>query len=119
MIVSGTKQVGFFGNLSKIRVSNRNFSEKAMTALARWRRMKEQEERGPIARRPHDVRECKSLADADRFRREVLSDISKKIASIQVRSFVSFFVLYRVFRIPAWASSKSATSTTTSTKCCA
>ncbi|KAI6217837.1 hypothetical protein M3Y99_01744600 [Aphelenchoides fujianensis] len=41
-----------------------------MTALARWRRMKEQEERGPIARRPHDVRECKSLADADRFRRE-------------------------------------------------
>ena len=59
-------------------------SEKAMTALARWRRMKEQEERGPIARRPHDVRECRRLGEAERFRREVLGDISKKIASIQV-----------------------------------
>lgn len=55
-----------------------------MTALARWRRMKELEERGPIAKRPLDVRECKSLADAERFRNEVISDISKKIASIQV-----------------------------------
>jgi len=58
-------------------------SEKAMTALARWRRMKEAEERGPVAKRPHDVRECKTLADADRFRREVLGDISRKIAAIQ------------------------------------
>lgn len=55
-----------------------------MTALARWRRMKEMEERGPIAKRPHDVRECKSLNDAERFRREILGDISKKIAAIQV-----------------------------------
>jgi hypothetical protein len=46
--------------------------------------MKELEERGPIAKRPLDVRECKSLADAERFRNEVISDISKKIASIQV-----------------------------------
>ncbi|KAI6213211.1 hypothetical protein M3Y94_00123800 [Aphelenchoides besseyi] len=58
-------------------------SEKAMTALARWRRMKEMEEKGPVARRPHDVRECRDLNDAERFRREVLSDISKKIAAIQ------------------------------------
>jgi len=54
-----------------------------MTALARWRRMKEQEERGPVARRPNDVKECKKLADAERFRREIVIDISKKIAQIQ------------------------------------
>jgi len=58
-------------------------AEKAMTALARWRRMKEQEERGPVARRPADVKECRNLGDAERFRREILSDISRKIASIQ------------------------------------
>lgn len=55
-----------------------------MTALARWRRMKEQEEKGPIAKRPSDVKECKKLADAERFRREIVMDVSKKIAMIQV-----------------------------------
>ena len=55
-----------------------------MTALARWRRMKEQEEKGPIAKRPNDVRECKKLSDAERFRREIINDISKKITAIQV-----------------------------------
>ncbi|KAK0411161.1 hypothetical protein QR680_005520 [Steinernema hermaphroditum] len=58
-------------------------AEKAMTALARWRRMKEQEEKGPVARRPHDVLECKDLKNAERFRREVTMDIAKKIALIQ------------------------------------
>jgi len=54
-----------------------------MTALARWRRMKEQEEKGPVAKRPNDVRECKKVGEAERFRREILMEISKKIASIQ------------------------------------
>ncbi|KAL3084967.1 hypothetical protein niasHS_010036 [Heterodera schachtii] len=58
-------------------------AEKAMTALARWRRMKEQEEKGPIAKRPNDVRECKKLGDAERFRRELIHDISKRITGIQ------------------------------------
>lgn len=58
-------------------------AEKAMTALARWRRMKEEEERGPVAKRPSDVRECKKLSDAERFRREIVKDISKKITQIQ------------------------------------
>jgi Isy1-like splicing family len=48
--------------------------------------MKEQEERGPVARRPNDVRDCRRIGDAERFRREILQDISKKIASIQVSS---------------------------------
>ncbi|KAI1723324.1 isy1-like splicing family domain-containing protein [Ditylenchus destructor] len=58
-------------------------AEKAMTALARWRRMKEQEEKGPVAKRPNDVRECKKVGDAERFRREIVMEISKKIATIQ------------------------------------
>ncbi|KAI6190256.1 hypothetical protein M3Y97_00097400 [Aphelenchoides bicaudatus] len=58
-------------------------SEKAQTTLARWLRMKEREERGPVAKRPQDVRECKNLDDAERFRRELISDISKKIVAIQ------------------------------------
>lgn len=37
-------------------------AEKAMTALARWRRMKEEEEKGPVAKRPNDVSECTTLS---------------------------------------------------------
>ncbi|CAD6193723.1 unnamed protein product [Caenorhabditis auriculariae] len=58
-------------------------AEKAMTALARWRRMKEEEERGPLAKRPHDVKECRSLEDAERFRSDITREASKKIAAIQ------------------------------------
>ncbi|CAD5232941.1 unnamed protein product [Bursaphelenchus xylophilus] len=58
-------------------------SEKAMTALARWRRMKEEEEKGPMEKRPNDVRLCDKLEDAERYRREVLADIARKIANIQ------------------------------------
>ncbi|KAJ1372108.1 NineTeen Complex (NTC) component [Parelaphostrongylus tenuis] len=47
-------------------------AEKAMTALARWRRLKEEEEKGPIAKRPHDTSLCNNLTDAERFRREVI-----------------------------------------------
>jgi pre-mRNA-splicing factor ISY1 len=66
-----------------------------MTALARWRRMKEEEERGPVARRPNDVRECKKMSDAERFRREITKDVSKKITGIQVFFFI--FVLSHNF----------------------
>ncbi|RCN35079.1 Isy1-like splicing family protein, partial [Ancylostoma caninum] len=58
-------------------------AEKAMTALARWRRLKEEEEKGPIAKRPHDTSLCHNLADAERFRREIAKEIAKKIALIQ------------------------------------
>lgn len=58
-------------------------AEKAMTALARWRRLKEEEEKGPIAKRPHDTSLCNNVTDAERFRREVAKEIAKKIALIQ------------------------------------
>lgn len=54
-----------------------------MTALARWRRMKEEEEKGPVAKRPNDTSSCRNLTDAERFRREVAKEIAKKIALIQ------------------------------------
>ena len=38
---------------------------------------------GPIARRPHDVKDCRNLSDAERFRREIVRDASKKITAIQ------------------------------------
>ncbi|KAK6107471.1 Isy1-like splicing family protein [Brugia malayi] len=58
-------------------------AEKAMTALARWRRMKEEEEKGPVAKRPSDVNECTTLNDAERYRKQVTMEIAKKIALIQ------------------------------------
>uniref|UniRef100_A0A914UN09 Uncharacterized protein n=1 Tax=Plectus sambesii TaxID=2011161 RepID=A0A914UN09_9BILA len=58
-------------------------AEKAMTALARWRRMKESESKGPVARRPADTRDCTDVRNAERFRKEIVMDIAKKIAMIQ------------------------------------
>lgn len=46
--------------------------------------MKEQEEKGPVFKRPNDVKECTKVNDAERFRREIVMDVSKKIAMIQV-----------------------------------
>uniref|UniRef100_A0A914WC53 ISY1 splicing factor-like protein n=1 Tax=Plectus sambesii TaxID=2011161 RepID=A0A914WC53_9BILA len=58
-------------------------AEKAMTALARWRRMKESESKGPVQRRPADTRDCTDVRNAERFRKEIVMDIAKKIAMIQ------------------------------------
>uniref|UniRef100_A0A5S6QQM3 Pre-mRNA-splicing factor ISY1 homolog n=1 Tax=Trichuris muris TaxID=70415 RepID=A0A5S6QQM3_TRIMR len=58
-------------------------AEKAMTALARWRRMKMEEERGPIARRPALASECNDLRRAERWRMDVIREIARKIAQIQ------------------------------------
>ncbi|THD22280.1 Pre-mRNA-splicing factor ISY1 [Fasciola hepatica] len=57
-------------------------AEKAMTALARWRAVyvdKVQEQK----RRPFLVAECTSLKDALYYRRQIIHDISRKIAQIQ------------------------------------
>uniref|UniRef100_A0AC35UDX4 Pre-mRNA-splicing factor ISY1 n=1 Tax=Rhabditophanes sp. KR3021 TaxID=114890 RepID=A0AC35UDX4_9BILA len=54
-----------------------------MTVLARWRKFKELEERGPIARRPNNVKDCHVLSDGEKFRREIISEVSKNINLIQ------------------------------------
>jgi len=61
-------------------------SEKAMTALARWRRGKEEEE-GIVdkksQRRPYLATECDNLQEAERWRGQVIREISKNVTAIQ------------------------------------
>ena len=62
-------------------------SEKAMTALARWRKMKEEEEGHPHAkkmeRRPYLTSECGDVQQAERWRHQVVREISKSVTAIQ------------------------------------
>lgn len=57
-------------------------AEKAMTALARFR--KAQLEEGKVKeRRPFLASECNELPKAEKWRRQIISEISKKVAQIQ------------------------------------
>ncbi|XP_041080256.1 pre-mRNA-splicing factor ISY1 homolog [Polyodon spathula] len=57
-------------------------AEKAMTALARFRQA--QLEDGKVKeRRPFLASECNELPKAERWRRQIISEISKKVAQIQ------------------------------------
>jgi len=64
-------------------------SEKAMTALARWRDLKLQSEGGGsekftgIRRRPFLAEECTDVRSCKRWRREIVQEISQKMAQIQ------------------------------------
>ncbi|XP_063072618.1 pre-mRNA-splicing factor ISY1 homolog [Engraulis encrasicolus] len=57
-------------------------AEKAMTALARFRQA--QLEEGKVKeRRPFLANECNELPKAEKWRRQIISEISKKVAQIQ------------------------------------
>merc|ERR1719203_1785676 len=62
-------------------------SEKAMTALARWRKAKEEEEGGMSAKmkakRPYLASECDNIQEAERWRHQVIREISKSVTAIQ------------------------------------
>eukprot|EP00096_Caligus_rogercresseyi_P000306 TRINITY_DN1071_c0_g1_i1.p1 TRINITY_DN1071_c0_g1~~TRINITY_DN1071_c0_g1_i1.p1 ORF type:complete len:280 (-),score=99.21 TRINITY_DN1071_c0_g1_i1:138-977(-) len=62
-------------------------SEKAMTALARWRQAKLAEEGSDAAkkfdRRPYLASHCHNLKDAERWRIQVIREISRKVSQIQ------------------------------------
>lgn len=59
-------------------------AEKAMTTLARWRAAQTEGERtGFKRRRPFLASECENLRDAERFRSEIVREISKKVTQIQ------------------------------------
>jgi len=64
-------------------------SEKAMTALARWRDLKLQSEGGGsekftgVRRRPFLAEECSDVRSCKRWRREIVQEISQKMAQIQ------------------------------------
>jgi len=60
-------------------------SEKAMTALARWRRAKEEEEgtAKKHVKRPYLASECDNVQEAERWRQQTIRDISKSVTAIQ------------------------------------
>jgi len=60
-------------------------SEKAMTALARWRAAQLKEARGPEAdeRRPYLTTECTNIKKCEKWRVQVIKEISKKVSQIQ------------------------------------
>lgn len=60
-------------------------SEKAMTALARWRRQKEEEEgtNRKTERRPYLASECDNLQGCERWRQQIIREISKSVTGIQ------------------------------------
>ncbi|KAK8947605.1 hypothetical protein KSP40_PGU013779 [Platanthera guangdongensis] len=57
--------------------------EKAQSMLNRFITMKNEEKRKPKERRPYLASECRDLADADRWRSEILREIGVKVAEIQ------------------------------------
>ncbi len=60
-------------------------SEKAMTALARWREAKLSEEgiSKKDERRPYLASECHNLKDCERWRLQIIKEVSKKVSQIQ------------------------------------
>ncbi|KAM7260227.1 hypothetical protein ACFE04_015968 [Oxalis oulophora] len=57
--------------------------EKAQSMLNRFITMKEQEKKKPKERRPYLASECRDLAEADRWRQQIMREIGRKVAEIQ------------------------------------
>lgn len=57
--------------------------EKAQAMLNRFLAAKQEEKRGPKAKRPYLASECHDLNDCDRWRQQILREIGKKVMEIQ------------------------------------
>lgn len=57
-------------------------AEKAMTALARFRKMK-MEENKIVMRRPYLATSCNTVRRCEKWRRQIIGEISRKVAQIQ------------------------------------
>jgi pre-mRNA-splicing factor ISY1 len=57
--------------------------EKAQSMLNRFITMKNEEKKKPKERRPYLASECRDLADADRWRQQIVREIGRKVAEIQ------------------------------------
>ncbi|GMH11277.1 hypothetical protein Nepgr_013118 [Nepenthes gracilis] len=57
--------------------------EKAQSMLNRFIAMKEEEKKKPKERRPYLASECRDLADADKWRQQIMREIGRKVAEIQ------------------------------------
>ncbi|XP_062589405.1 pre-mRNA-splicing factor ISY1 homolog [Saccostrea cucullata] len=58
-------------------------SEKAMTTLARWRAAHLEDKSKEQERRPYLATECDDLKKAEKWRRQIIGEISRKMAQIQ------------------------------------
>ena len=57
--------------------------EKAQSMLNRFLAAKQEDKRGPKARRPYLATECTDLNEADKWRQQILREIGKKVMEIQ------------------------------------
>ncbi|KAI3504149.1 hypothetical protein L1887_32694 [Cichorium endivia] len=57
--------------------------EKAQSMLNRFITMKNEEKKKPKERRPFLASECRDLADADKWRQQIMREIGRKVAEIQ------------------------------------
>ncbi|CAI0397638.1 unnamed protein product [Linum tenue] len=57
--------------------------EKAQSMLNRFITLKEQEKKKPKERRPFLASECRDLAEADKWRQQIMREIGRKVAEIQ------------------------------------
>ncbi|ETO26559.1 hypothetical protein RFI_10582 [Reticulomyxa filosa] len=57
--------------------------EKAQTMLARWLRYKEEEAKGPKEQRPYLAELCNDLHKAEKWRGQIIKEISKNVSEIQ------------------------------------
>mmetsp|Transcript_21091 Transcript_21091/g.42813 ORF Transcript_21091/g.42813 Transcript_21091/m.42813 type:complete len:263 (+) Transcript_21091:83-871(+) len=57
--------------------------EKAMSMLNRWLRVQSGEEFKKEERRPYLASQCESLPEAEKWRRQIVTEISKKVSEIQ------------------------------------
>ncbi|KAK4311778.1 hypothetical protein Pmani_016735 [Petrolisthes manimaculis] len=58
-------------------------AEKAMTTLARWRAAQEGGTQQQRTRRPYLASECEDLREAEKWRKQVISEIARKVSQIQ------------------------------------
>ncbi|KAI9197782.1 hypothetical protein LWI28_004473 [Acer negundo] len=57
--------------------------EKAQSMLNRFITLKAEEKKKPRERRPYLASECRDLADADKWRQQIMREIGRKVAEIQ------------------------------------
>lgn len=57
--------------------------EKAQSMLNRFITMKQDEKKKPKERRPYLASECRDLAEADKWRQQIMREIGRKVAEIQ------------------------------------
>lgn len=57
--------------------------EKAQSMLSRFLQAKNEEKKKPKERRPFLASECRDLADADKWRQQIIREIGRKVMDIQ------------------------------------